>query len=281
MDNAERALMMAFAVIVLVFALALAINMFSKVTVTAEHLAFYADSTIYYDNIEMSKKCTNCETYNSANDNVCKKCNATLPDISDDLENGNVRIVNAETIIPTLYRYYKENFCVKIYGAGNKLIQIFDVNLEGKVHGAAGDTHASATATNPTNIRNHAYNVIYNRPNEASRNITNYKYKKTDSIDIPYFMFGAPWLGSTESVKTRIDYFIDGKAGYINNTYVNYANNEFYQARMNKAQFSERFINYSYTGQSFTTEDGDTLVTGEKSKDKIVIIYTLIESLGS
>lgn len=285
MDNAERALMMAFSVIVLGFAIAIAMFLFSKVTATSEQLAFYSDSTIYYDNVELTKKCSSCSEDNPYYVEKCKKCNATFPDIESDpdadIKNGTTRIVNTETIIPTLYRYYKENFCVKIYGAGNKLIQIFDVNLEGKVHGAAGDTHASATATNPTNIRNHAYNVIYNRPNEASRNITNYKYKKTDSIDIPYFMFGAPWLGSTESVKTRIDYFIDGKAGYINNTYVNYANNEFYQARMNKAQFSERFINYSYTGQSFTTEDGDTLVTGEKSKDKIVIIYTLIESLGS
>ena len=42
-------------------------------------------------------------------------------------------------------------------------------------------------------------------------------------------------------------------------------------------QFKERFINYSYTGQTMTTEDGDELVTGEKSKDKIVIIYTLID----
>ena len=154
MENAEKAIMMAFAVIVLVFALAIAINMFSKVTVTSEHLAFYADSTIYYDNVELE-----ASSYSD-----------------EHIKDGTVRIVNAETIIPTLYRYYKENFCVKIYGAGNKLIQIFDVNLEGKVHGAAGDTHASATATNPTNIRNHAYNVIYNRPNEASRNITKYKF---------------------------------------------------------------------------------------------------------
>ena len=89
-------------------------------------------------------------------------------------------------------------------------------------------------------------------------------------------MFGAPWLGSTESVKTRVDYFIDGDAGYINNTYVNYRNNEFYQARIAGKQFTERFISYSYSGQTMITEDGDRLTTGEKSKDKVIIIYTLI-----
>ncbi len=237
MENAEKALLIAFAVIVLVFALALAINMFSKVTVTAEHLAFYADSTIYYDNVEME-----ASSYSD-----------------EHIKDGTVRIVNAETIIPTLYRYYKENFCVKIYDGTNKLIQIFDVNLEGKVHGAAGDTHADNNAQKPVHIENYAYNKVYNDTSKS------------------YCLFGAPWLGSTESVKTRIDYFIDGKAGYINNTYVNYKGNLFYEARKTGKQFKERFINYSYTGQTMVTDDGDELVTGEKSKDKIVIIYTLID----
>lgn len=237
MENAERAIMIAFAVIVLVFALAIAINMFSKVTVTSEHLAFYADSTIYYDNVKLEDS-----SYTDAH-----------------IKDGTVRIVNAETIIPTLYRYYKENFCVKIYGASNQLIQIFDVNLEGKVHGAAGDTHAVENAKEPVHIENHAYNKVYNDTSKK------------------FCLFGAPWLGSTESVKTRVDYFIDGKSGYINNAYVNYKNNEFYQARVAGKQFKERFINYSYTGQTMVTEDGDELVTGEKSKDKIVIIYTLID----
>lgn len=237
MENAEKAIMMAFAVIVLVFALAIAINMFSKVTVTSEHLAFYADSTIYYDNVELE-----ASSYSD-----------------EHIKDGTVRIVNAETIIPTLYRYYKENFCVKIYDASNNLIQIFDVNLEGKVHGAAGDTHADNNAKEPVHIQNYAYNKVYND-----------KTKK-------FCLFGAPWLGSTDSVKTRIDYFVDGKSGYINNSYVDYEGNDFYQARAAGKQFKERFINYSYTGQTMTTEDGDELVTGEKSKDKIVIIYTLID----
>ena len=236
MENAEKAIMMAFAVIILVFALAIAINMFSKVTVTSEHLAFYADSTIYYDNVELE-----ASSYSD-----------------EHIKDGTVRIVNAETIIPTLYRYYKENFCVKIYDASNNLIQIFDVNLEGKVHGAAGDTHADNNAKEPVHIQNYAYNKVYND-----------KTKK-------FCLFGAPWLGSTDSVKTRIDYFVDGKSGYINNSYVDYEGNDFYQARTAGKQFKERFINYSYTGQTMTTEDGDELVTGEKSKDKIVIIYTLI-----
>ena len=260
MDNAERAIMMAFAVIVLGIALALAMFMFSSITVTSEQLTFYTDSTAYYDNVQLTKVCANCSKVNPYDNNECEDCKVAFPDITDDhIKNGTTRVVGAETIIPTLYRYYKENFCVKIYDATNNLIQIFDVNLEGKVHGATGDTHAEADATNPTHIRNYAYNQVYN---DTSKD---------------YCLFGAPWLGSTESVKSRVDYFITGKAGYINNTYINYINNKFYQARINGKQFTERFINYSYSGQKMITEDGDELVTGEKSKDKIVIIYTLMD----
>lgn len=284
MENAERAIMMAFAVIVLGIALALAMFMFSSITVTSEQLTFYTDSTAYYDNVQLTKVCATCSKVNPYDNTECEDCKALFPDITnDDIKNGTTRVVGTETIIPTLYRYYKENFCVKIYDADNKLIQIFDVNLEGKVHGANGDTHAESDATDPTHIRNYAYNIVYNRPNIASRAIQNYKYNpQVDTIDIPYFMFGAPWLGSTESVKARVDYFVNGKAGYINNTYVDYTDNAFYKARTElradgtENQFTERFINYSYSGQKMITEDGDELVTGEKSKDKIVIIYTLM-----
>ena len=268
MENAERAMMMAFAVFVLIIALSLAIYLFSKVTVTSEQLAFYSDSTIYYDNVELMKKCENCHTENPYNNENCDKCKAKFPPDTgenQDVKNGTTRIVSAETIIPTLYRYYKENFCVKIYDADNNLIQIFDVNLEGKVHGAAGDTHATQTATSPVHIENYAYNQAFNREKDDAN-------KK-----IKYCLFGAPWLGSTEAVKTRVDFFVNGKAGYINNAYVNYTDNAFYVARKDEKQFKERFISYSYTGQTMTTEDGDELVTGEKSKDKIVIIYTLMK----
>ena len=249
MENAEKAIMMAFAVFVLVIALSLAIYLFSKVTVTSEQLAFYSDSTIYYDNVEFDTSIFGANT-------------------DADIKNGTVRIVSAETIVPTLYRYYKENFCVKIYGeredksipnSKRPLIQIFDVNLEGKVHGAAGDTNATASANSPIHVQNYAYNKVFNKD------------------DKKYCLFGAPWLGSTEAVKTRIDLFVNGKSGYINNSYVDYTNNDFYKARNAKAQFKERFISYSYTGQTMITDDGEELVTGEKSKDKIVIIYTLID----
>lgn len=240
MDDVVQALTMAFAVIVFVIALSVSMYMFSQVTTTSEALSIYADSTRYYDNVKFDK-----------DSDITKK-------------NGTERIVSAETIIPTLYRYYKENFCVKIYDAEKNLIQIFDVKLEGDVHNAVADTDANnndpTIIKKPSHIINNALTEVY------------------DNKEKPYYLFEAPWLGSTEAVKTRIDFFVNGDFGYINNALVDYRKNNFYKARMQKIQFREQFISYSYTGETMETEDGETLVTGADSKDKIVIIYTMMEN---
>lgn len=233
MDDVVQALTMAFAVIVFVIALSVSMYMFSQITTTSEALALYTDSTIYYDNVKLVEDETG--------------------------KMGTERIVSAETIMPTLYRYHKENFCVKICDADQNLIQIFDVKLEGDVHNAVADTNAKYENTSER-IINNALTKVYN------------------DKDKPYYLFEAPWLGSTEAVKTRIDYFINGDYGYINNAFVDYRDNLFYKARMQKVQFREQFISYSYTGETMETEDGETLVTGADSKDKIVIIYTMINN---
>ena len=240
-DNAVQALTIAFSVFVFVIALSVGMFMLSEARSTSEALLFYADRTAYYDNVEI---------------------NSTSEDLVDDedIKSGTARIVNTDTIIPTLYRYYKENFCVKIYDADNNLIQVFDVYADGIVHNSAGDTEARKQ-NSPAQRSNYAYQQMYN-----------------DSTK-PYYLFEAPWLGSTENVNTRIDYFVRGVAGYINNIYVDYTtNNIFSKAVQQGIQFKENFINYSYTGQTIQTEDGDSLVTGASSKDKIVIIYKMLNN---
>lgn len=144
--------------------------------------------------------------------------------------------------------------------AGN-IVQIFDVYLEGKANGSVGDTSAG-TLNTVTSIRNEAYNAIFGDK-------ANYKN---------YYLNGAPWLGNPELVKLRIDLFVNGKAGYINNKYLDYTNNDFYKAIKQEIQFKEEFINYSYTGQTIETEDGDSLVVGASAKDKTIIIYTMLQN---
>ena len=116
-ENATTAIIMAFAVFVLVIALSLAIFMFSMVASTSETLVFYSDSTVYYDNVELIKYCLDCGASNPAKNMYCDSCDSLFTDTEDSLATGTARIVSAETIIPTLYRYDKENFCVKICDA--------------------------------------------------------------------------------------------------------------------------------------------------------------------
>ncbi len=263
-DNASHALLMAFSVIIFVFALGIAMALFSQVLTTADTLVYYSDSTRYYDNIELVKFCTACGEAASLDESECKKCKVAFGPIDEDatILRGTERYVGAETIIPTLYRYYKENFCVKIYDASNNLIQVFDVKLEGDVRNAIGDMSATNrdSLTSYKQVKNNALTELYN------------------DDDKEYYLFGAPWLGSTKDLKARVDYFVNGDAGYINNIFVNYENNLFAKAREQNIQFREQFINYSYSGETFTTDDGDELVDGASDKDKIVIIYTLTQN---
>lgn len=241
MEDVVQALMIAFAVLVFVIGFSVAMYMFSQVTTTAETLVFYADTTAYYDNVKIDEANTT----------------STDPEIRE----GKARIVNAETIIPTLYRYAEEEFCVKIYNASRELIQIFDLDLEGKIPTAISDPRAIESAQTQELKANYAYKQMYNDPNKK------------------YYLFGAPWGGSKESIKTRVDFFINGDAGYINGQYVNYSDdryNEFYKAVNERRQFKEKFISYSWGGETMSTRDGDVLITGSKPKDKIVIIYTMM-----
>ena len=81
MENATDALKMAFAVLVLVMALTIAITMFSQLNRVSKILISSTDITNYYQ-------------YNLADSSL------------------KFREVGLETIIPTLYKYYKENYTV-------------------------------------------------------------------------------------------------------------------------------------------------------------------------
>ena len=86
MDNVVDALIMSFAMFVFVIALTATMYMFNQVATTSEIVLYVSDRTNYFENIEIDEANLNITT----------------------------RIVDLDTIIPTLYRYYKENFCVKI-----------------------------------------------------------------------------------------------------------------------------------------------------------------------
>lgn len=90
MENATHAIKMAFAIFVFLAALSIAVFAFTKVRQTSAQIAQAADEKEYYDRLALSESDTSSLASSS-------------------------RIVGVETVIPTLYRYYKENYTVVFY----------------------------------------------------------------------------------------------------------------------------------------------------------------------
>ena len=95
MENAVDALKMSFAVLVFIAALSLAMYSFTRVRQTSETITQQSDSKEYYDQLRLN------ETEGGV------QANSALAASS--------REVGVETVIPTLYRYYKENYTVLFY----------------------------------------------------------------------------------------------------------------------------------------------------------------------
>lgn len=99
MENASQALIMAFSIIIFVIALTISVSMFSMARATSDFVIFKSDKTNYY-------------TYNIVDENTEK----------------NTRVVGMETIVPTLYRYYKENYRVEFYDKNENPLGIYEID---------------------------------------------------------------------------------------------------------------------------------------------------------
>lgn len=99
MDNAVDALKIGFSVMVFVIALTVSIIAFGQAREVSEEVFYMSDKTNFYEYVSDEK----------------------LPD---------GRIVSGETIIPTLYRYYKENFNVVILDKNGKKVCVFNLEEE-------------------------------------------------------------------------------------------------------------------------------------------------------
>lgn len=231
-ENLSHALYMAFAVFALVAAFTYALYMVNMLNSTAKVLVYRLDETNYYDSISL-------DDFVRDHDGVAT--------------NQAYKVVSVDSIIPTLYRYYKESFAVKILDVDGKLLQLFDANIEGQVRNATALSISRRTA------KQKALLSLYGASSQ------------------PYYMFGAPWVGSTsKDTKERIDMYIAGKAGYINNAYVDYTTNNLNQYVGRK--FKEIFSEYTYEGDTLSVEGDDfESITGtQQVSTKIIITYQLL-----
>lgn len=209
MENVSRALLMAFSMLIFVIAFSYSMYLINKLTTTSNTLLESVTTTNYYDNIKI------------------------IGDKTD-------REVGIETIIPTLYRYYKESYAVKIIDKNGELIQLFDLTTEADVRKAAGDTSADLKLQN---LKASMYNSNSQKP----------------------YLFESPWLGDLDQdARTRIDYFLNGTKGYIGQTLVDYSKDGpafkntgtdgFIKYGAGK-KFTESFIEYAYEGETISTEN--------------------------
>ena len=101
MENLTHALYMAFAMAAFVIAFSVSLYLVNKLNTTTKSLVYNLDGS-YYDSFSLGQL------------------------IEDNEERNRSRIVGVDTIIPTLYRYYKESFAVKILDEDGNLLQYFD-----------------------------------------------------------------------------------------------------------------------------------------------------------
>ena len=227
MENAVESLMISFAVVVFVIALSLTTYLLSNAMTTTENLVYRTDKTNYYDNLVLGKNAV-----------------------------SNRREVSLDTVINSLYRYYKENFIVKLYNNSNQLIQIFDTETEGVVF----------TANSKIPDRRTNKEIAYlNTYNDAGGHCN---------------LHGAPWMGNiNEYAKHRVDLYVAGQSGYINNQKVDYSDSRynltpFREAPIHNQHISETFIEYMYDGEYYESEQsGEQLAGSTQEKNKIIVEY--------
>ena len=116
MENAAKALEYAFAVLVFGIALTVSIYMFSKARATSDTVFAQIDTKQFYTDVQLPE--------------------GELDSDGNILYNG--RFVNVETIIPTLYRDYKENYIIEFWSGepsdDGKCIIRFDLSAENRTH---------------------------------------------------------------------------------------------------------------------------------------------------
>ena len=220
MEDAVDALKMGFAVLVFTIALSLTIYMFSQIKTTADSVLHSSDITEF---MEYEKVTANSED----------------------------RIVGLETIIPTLYKYRKENYTVIFRNADGSYMPLYETQTD-------------------TNNWSAGYINKYFSGNKS---------KSICSFDIDEeTKRHEPWTGDPDKTKEMLDCFIEGKE-YKYTDSRGEQTIQFkglYQYANEKFKFKENLGEYIYNVENGETDE--SLYTGLlKNKKKRVIIYTLLQ----
>lgn len=238
MENATDALKMAFAVLVFTMALSISVYMFSQLNEVSKSMIASTDSTAYYQYIRT------------------------------DQNSKNYRIVGLETIIPTLYKYYKENYTILFLDRTGAPLKLYETQTNPDLWG--GGLNQNGENSNKENI------AKYHRNDVTEYNYRNYKNVCTFDVDEETIRH-EPWTGTHEDFKKNLDAFLRGGDFYFpdgSGRKYNYGRGFIKDNETTK--FREMLGEYTYN--LFTDEndeENDARRENEllKNKKKRVIVY--------
>ncbi len=242
MENASDAIIMAGAMLIFVIAISVAMTVFSQARATIDTVVYASDETNYYEYLDT---------------------------------NGNVknRIVGLETIIPTLYKYYKENYTVVFLDKNGNGIELYKSKTDplnwsgndeytiGKIPPITTKYPGMGAKTNYSAIGNHTIPICsFDVDEETARH--------------------EPWTGSTIDYKNNIDAFLEGKEFHYPSNDEEYYDYKYdgksFIERYATTQFIETIGEYSlkYTDSESSEPISSQLDKGiRNNKNKRVIVY--------
>lgn len=230
MENAVDALKIAFAAIVFVLALSISMYMFTKAKETSDLVLQKSDVTEFMQYTE----------------------------VESDVD----RIVGLETIIPTLYKYYKENYTVIFRKSKGEPLTLYQTQTNHELWSGYDKEEGGYI--------NRYYNDDYDT--------------RVCSFDVDEETNRRePWTGNNNFYKQNLDMFLSGGTFIApsGNQSMNY---EYFEISVNGWNRKHGFIE-EYKDDRFRETLGEytydsktnTGLTNQKVKKKRVIIYTLLE----
>ena len=208
MENAVQALKMAAAVLIFIIAITLSFAMFSKTKATTDSIIRIQDKQAYLD----SPKVNGGLLYTSSEDDI--------PTMTTD---GN-RIVKANDVISTLYRYWLEQYNVTII-KNKRIIARFDSDTETQIQHLPGSGYIIDSTTKEPIVDDEGNKITVemelNAYTKHIKSILKSIFKNTEiPVDLKEIYkiksksnkkFGAPWYGDDIEIIKRINAELNGE----------------------------------------------------------------------